>query len=374
MLRYLTAGESHGRCLLAILEGMVAGLAIDKEKIDRQLARRQLGFGRGKRMDIEKDKVQILSGLKKGATIGSPIAMMIENKDFSIERLPAVTRPRPGHADLAGGIKYGSPDLREVLERASARETAARVAVGSVCRIFLEEFGIDLLSHVVMVGGIEADTKGLSFDKIRSESEKSVLRCAEPAAASSMAERIELARKVKDTLGGVFEIAARGLPVGLGSYVHSDRRLDARLAGALMSIPGIKGVESGMGFEAGRRFGSDVHDQIFYRRGRGFYRQTNNAGGLEGGVTNGEPLVFRCCMKPISTLGRPLGSVDIRTKKTAGATVERHDICAVPAAGVVGEAAVAFELAKAFLEKFGGDSLGQTKRNFQGYLKQVRRY
>lgn len=325
-------------------------------------------------MDIEKDRVQILSGLKKGTTIGSPIAMMIENKDFSIERLPAVTKPRPGHADLAGGIKYGRPDLREVLERASARETAARVAVGSICRILLGEFGIDLISHVVMVGGIEADTKGLSFDKVKSESGKSLLRCADPAAGSLMMERIKLAEKVGDTLGGIFEVIAKGLPVGLGSYVHYDRRLDGRLAGALMSIPGIKGVEIGMGFEAGRRFGSDVHDNIFHSRRKGFHRRTNNAGGLEGGVTNGEPLVIRSCMKPISTLGRPLSSVDIKTKKATRATVERHDVCAVPAAGVVGEAAVAFELAKAFLENFGCDSLDQTKRNLQGYLKQVKQY
>ena len=345
MLRYLTAGESHGECLIAILEGMVAGLGVDKKFIDAELARRKLGAGRGGRMKIENDRVKILSGLRKGETIGSPIGLMIRNRDFSIDRLPVVACPRPGHADLAGAIKYNRDDLRDILERASARETAVRTAVGAVCKLFLEEFDIEVKSRVIMTGNIAS------------------------------------ARKKGDTVGGIFEVEATGAPVGLGSFAQADRRLSAKLAAALISIQAIKGVEIGLGFEYAKRFGSEAHDAIFYSKpaacpgqAMGFYRKTNNAGGLEGGVTNGGPIVLRCAMKPISTLLKPLASVNIKTKKPAQAAVERSDVCAVEPAAVVAEAVVAFELANAICEKFGGDSLGEAKRNFEGYLKQVKAY
>ncbi len=350
MLRYLTAGESHGRCLTAILEGMVAGLGVDKKFIDNELSRRQTGFGRGQRMKIEKDAVEILSGVRKGHTIGSPIALRIENKDFKIDSLPVVTCPRPGHADLAGALKYNRADIRDVLERSSARETAARVAVGAICKLLLKEFNINVKSRVIMIGGI-------------------------PFGETKIIEgRIISAQKKGDTLGGIFEVVATGAPVGLGSFVQRDRRLSARLAAELMSIQAIKGIEIGLGFESARKFGSEVHDSIFFEKTKGFYRKTNNAGGIEGGVTNGQPIVVRCAMKPISTLLNPLESVDIKTKKQKKATVERSDICAVPAAGIIGEAAVSFILADAMIEKFGGDSLGETRRNYQGYLKQVKAF
>ena len=350
MLRYLTAGESHGKCLIAILEGMVAGLAVDKQFIDKELTRRKIGFGRSQRMKIENDKVQILSGVRKNRTIGSPIALMIENKDFSIDRLAAITCPRPGHADLAGAIKYNRRDMRDVLERSSARETAARTAIGAVCKLLLGEFDVEITSRVVMIGGINAGSRKLMMDRIVSAAKKG------------------------DTLGGVFEVIATGAPVGLGSYSQADRRLNAKLAAALMSIQAIKGVQIGLGFESAKRFGSQVHDAIFWNNSRGFYRKTNNAGGIEGGVSNGQPIVLQCAMKPISTLVQPLASVDIKTKKPAKATVQRSDVCAVESAAVVGEAVVAFELAAAILEKFGGDSLGETQRNFEGYIKQVKGY
>ena len=338
MLRYLTAGESHGESLVAILEGMVSGLKINSEFINNELKRRQSGFGRGARMKIEKDKAKILSGLRKGRTIGSPISLMIKNKDFSIDRLPVITCPRPGHADLAGAVKYNSSDIRDILERASARETAARTAVGAICKLFLAEFDIDIKSRVIMTGNVAS------------------------------------AKKKGDTVGGIFEVKAAGVPVGLGSFVQSDKRLGARLAAALMSIQAIKGVEIGLGFEYAKKFGSEAHDAIYYKKANGFYRLTNNAGGIEGGVSNGEPIIARCAMKPIATLLKPLASVDIKTKKHTKATVERSDVCAVFPAGVVGEAAVAFEIANAMVEKFGGDSLGEAKRNFDGYIKQVKNF
>ena len=348
MLRYLTAGESHGQCLVAILDGMVAGLRVDKNFIDKELLRRQQGFGRGDRMKIEKDRVDILSGLRKGITIGSPIAMMIKNKDFSIDRLAAIYCPRPGHADLAGAVKYNRSDVRDILERSSARETAARVSVGAVCKIFLSEIGMAINSRIVMIGGVTSQ--------------------------KLMHERITSALKRRDTVGGIFEITVTGAPCGLGSFTQSDKRLNARLAGALMSIQAIKGVEVGLGFESAKRFGSEVHDAIFYDKTKGFYRKTNNAGGIEGGISSGEPILLRCAMKPISTLLNPLASVNIKTKKPSKATVERSDICAVLSAAVVAEAVVAFELANAALEKFGGDSLDETKRNLKGYLKQAKAF
>lgn len=349
MLRYLTAGESHGRCLVAVLEGVPAGLKVDEEPINTDLRRRQTGFGRGPRMAIESDHVQFLSGLRRGVTIGSPIALMIENKDASINSLPLITRPRPGHADLAGAIKYDRDDIRDILERASARETAMRVAIGGVCKILLDEFNVGISSHVIEIGGVVRERK-------------------------KMVKKIEECMRVGDTLGGVCEITASGIPVGLGSYVHYDKRLDTRIAGAMMSIPAIKGVEIGLGFKAARMRGSKVHDEIVFSKKIGFFRRTNNAGGLEGGITNGEPIVVKIAMKPIATLGKPLASVDIKTKEKVKAQVERHDICAVYAASVVAEAVLAFELANAMTEKFGGDSLKEMKRNYAGYTKQVKAF
>jgi len=345
MLRYLTAGESHGKALIAILEGMPAGLKVDIKMINQELRRRQSGFGRGKRMQIEKDKIQIPSGLKKGITLGSPIGLLIENKDFSIEKLPKVMCPRPGHADLAGFLKYGFTDIREVLERASARETASRVGIGAICKILLEEFNIRISSKVLAIGG-ESKVK-------------------------AMIKKINEAKTNKDTAGGIFEVKAKGVPCGLGSYVQPDKRLDGRLSQAIMSIPGIKAVEIGLGFGFADKFGSQVHDAIYYSKSKGFYRKTNNAGGIEGGVSNGQDIIIRACMKPISTLLEPLDSVNIITKKPAKAIIERSDICVVEAAGVIAESAVAFVLSDAFLEKFGSDSLKDIKDNFHNYLKRI---
>lgn len=345
MLRLLSAGESHGQSLLAILEGMPAGLKVDKRIIDQELRRRQSGYGRGPRMKIEQDKVGILSGIAKGKTIGSPIALKIDNRDFSIDKLPPVLAPRPGHADLAGALKYDFKDIRFVLERASARETAIRVAAGALCKTFLKEFRIVVSSKLLMVGGETSD--------------------------SNIRQKIDEARQNQDTLGGSFEVVARGVPVGLGSYVQSDKRLDAKLAAAVMSIPGIKAVEFGLGAESADRMGSEVHDEIFYSKSKGFYRKTNNAGGIEGGISNGEPVVIRAYMKPISSLAQPLDSVNIISRKPTKAAIQRADICAVLAAGVVAEGMVAFVLSDAFLEKFGSDSIVQIKRSFQGYINSL---
>jgi len=346
MLRFLTSGESHGKCLLAILEGIPAGLTIDKKFIDQELARRQKGFGRGPRMKIEKDKVEIISGIKDGFSIGSPIGMLIRNKDFSIDNLPKVVSPRPGHADLAGILKYGFKDIRNVLERASARETAVRVAVGAICKLFLKEFDIFIKSRVLMIAG---------------ETKKTL-----------MVKKIKEAKEKKDTVGGIFEVIAKGVPVGLGSYVHWDRRLDSRIAEAVISIPGVKAVEFGLGFGYAKRFGSEVHDAIYYNKSKGYFRLTNNAGGIEGGISNGEEIIIRACMKPISTLLNPLDSVNILTKKPAKASVERSDICVVESAGVIAENMVAFVLADAFLEKFGTDNLSQIKENYANYLRKIK--
>ncbi|MBI3252948.1 MAG: chorismate synthase [Candidatus Omnitrophica bacterium] len=374
MLRFLTGGESHGKCLVAILEGMVAGLRVRAEEINLELARRQAGYGRGGRMAIEKDAVEILSGVRGERTIGGPIALLIPNKDFKINELPVVKRPRPGHADLVGALKYGREDVRDVLERASARETAARTAVGAVCKCFLREFGVEILSHVVSVGGVTADTAGMSFDEIREASEGSPVRTADKRAEKKMIARIDEAKGARDTIGGIFEVVARGVPAGLGSFVHYDRRLGARLGAALLSIQAVKAVEIGMGFKVSETLGKNVHDEIFYEKKKGFYRKTNRAGGLEGGMTNGENLVLRAATKPYATLMSPLQSVHIGTKEKEVATVERSDVTAVPACGVVGEAMIAFTLAESFLEKFGGDSLGETSRNFKGYLKQLEQF
>ncbi|MEW5954037.1 MAG: chorismate synthase [Bacillota bacterium] len=381
MLRYLTAGESHGQALTAIVEGLPAGLPLDEAYLNSQLARRQGGYGRGGRMQIEQDLARILAGVRGGVTLGSPLCLQVENRDWVNwseimspgpgARLDArvVTRPRPGHADLPGALKYGHRDIRNVLERSSARETAARVAACTAARRLLEELGIEVVGYVVSIGQVSSLAPGLPPEDLRGRAEASPVKSWEPSAGSAMVEEIDRARQAGDSLGGVFEIRAHGLPVGLGSHVHWDRKLDGRLAGALMSIQAIKGVEVGAGFAAAAAPGSKVHDEIFYDPSRrGFYRSTNNAGGIEGGISNGEPLVVRAAMKPIPTLYRPLRSADLLTGEQFEASVERSDVCAVPAACVVGESVVAWELAVACLEKFGGDSLAEIKANFKTYL------
>jgi len=381
MLRYLTAGESHGPMLTAILEGIPANLSLVAEEINLDLGRRQRGYGRGGRMRIEKDEANIVGGVRHGLTMGGPIAILIANRDWenwkrTMDSKPVdreadpkepVTRPRPGHADLAGALKYEQRDIRNVLERASARETAARVAVGAVCKRLLREFDIEVFSHVTEIGGIVAKVDGLSFAQSRDRAEGSEVRCADAEAGEAMMRKIDEARKRGTSLGGVFEVVALNLPVGLGSYVHWDRKLDGRLAQAVMSIQAIKGVEIGLGFEGAKRFGFETHDEIFYEDGR-FVRKTNRAGGLEGGMSNGQPIVVRGAMKPISTQYAPMASVDLLTKEPFKASIERSDICSVPAAGVIGEAVVAFEIARALREKFGGDSLEEMTRNYRGYL------
>ena len=383
MLRFLTAGESHGPALVAILEGLPAGLELSAEDIDLQLQRRQKGYGRGGRMQIENDRVRILSGARFGRTLGSPLALVIENRDWenwqermsqepSQEAAEKVTRPRPGHADLAGCLKYGCDDVRNVLERASARETAARTAVGAVARRLLEEFDISVGSLVIRIGSVTADLSGMDWPAAQEKAEESPVRCADPRAGKAMMAEIDRARADGDTLGGVCEIRIIGCPPGLGSHVHWDRRLDTRLAGAVMSIPAVKGVEIGLGFEAAGQPGSAVQDEISHD-GRRFTRRTNRAGGIEGGISNGQEIILRAAMKPLPTLGQPLGTVNLNTKEPSQAVRERADVCAVPAMGVIAEAVAAFEIARALCEKLGGDSLSEMKRNLKGYLKQIER-
>ncbi len=393
-LPFLTAGESHGQQLTIVMQNVPAGLELSAAAVDEQLRRRQRGYGRGGRQKIEKDRVQFVAGVRHGCTLGSPIAMVIPNLDWTnwvgrmdvarpAEATPKVTKLRPGHADLAGVVKYGHDDVRNVLERASARETAARVAAGAVARVLLEQFGLELRSHTVSIGPIHAITP----DWLRSESrgsanpdiadfwarvESSEVRCGDGEAAGRMMAEIQLTRKAGDTLGGVFEVIAYNAPIGLGSYSHWDAKLDGRLGAALLSVPSIKGVEVGDGFAEASRRGSQVHDVIEYDEALGWSRRTNNAGGTEGGVTNGAPLVVRCATKPISTLINPLPSVDLATKEPAPAHVERSDVCVVPAAGVVGEAMVALVLADAFREKFGGDSVAEIRRNYEAYVDTYR--
>jgi chorismate synthase len=386
MLRYLTAGESHGPSLVAIVEGLPAGLPLTAAYLDRHLARRQKGYGRGGRMAIERDRVRILAGVRGGKTLGSPVALMIENRDWenwsavmaagpeADVAAGVVTRPRPGHADLAGAMKYRHTDLRNVLERASARETAARVAAGTCARRLLEELNVTVAGQVTAIGPVRAAAAEVSPDELRDLVESSPVGCADAAASEDMVAAIDRAAAEGDTLGGVFEVRVWGLPPGLGSYVHWDRRLDGRLAGAVMSIPGIKGVEVGLGFAAGALPGSRVHDEIFYDPGRGFFRATNRAGGLEGGVTNGEPLVVRAAMKPIPTLKRGLRSVDLATLVPTTGASERADVCAVPAACVIAEAVVAWEVARAVVEKFGGDTLAEIRERWRAYLEYCRRF
>lgn len=386
MLRFLTAGESHGQLLMGIIEGVPAGLYLTGDDINPELARRQIGYGRGGRMKIEKDTVEITCGVRWGKTLGTPVGLLIKNRDWvnwsekmspdpsSSDCIPPETKPRPGHADLQGIIKYSHNDTRNVLERASARETAMRVALGAVAKKFLGVFDINIYSHVVELGGIKIKEKGISPEAIMEEAEKSELRCIDKKAEKEMRAHIDDAKKKGDTLGGVFEVIITNVPTGLGSYSQWDKRMNARLAFALMSIQAIKGVEVGMGFEAAKRFGSEVHDAIYYDQEKsGFYRKTNRAGGIEGGITNGEDIILRAAMKPIATLYSPLESVDVKTKEPFKASIERSDICAVPAASVVGEAMAAIEMANAILEKFGGDSVEETKRNHQAYMEYVKK-
>ncbi|MGH7293862.1 MAG: chorismate synthase [Polyangiaceae bacterium] len=385
-LRWFTAGESHGPRLTAIVEGVPSGLPLLAEDIDADLARRQRGYGRGGRMKIETDRVEIVGGVRGGETLGSPIALSIMNRDHAswMDRMSAaplpspaepLSRPRPGHADLAGGLKHDRHDLRDVLERASARETASRTAVGAVCRKLLAAVGIEVFAHVVAIGPVEAPAMTLPFADARARARESDLACVDPKAAAAMRDAIREAAHAGDTLGGVFEVIATGAPPGLGSHVQWDRKLDGRLAQALMSIQAIKGVEIGAGFGAARAHGSQVHDPIHYdTHARRFTRPSNRAGGLEGGITNGMPVVCRAAMKPIATLKKALDSVDVRTKVPFEAAFERSDVCAVAAASVVGEAMVCIVLADALVEKFGGDSMTELARNVDGYRKQLAEY
>ena len=374
---------------MAIVEGLPSGVSIDVEKINYDLARRQKGYGRGGRMKIETDAAQILSGVRHGKTLGSPIALMIENKDWQnwtdvmsaekvdepIEKPRTVTRPRPGHADLAGGLKYQTRDLRDILERASARETAARVACGAVAKQLLENFDVEILSHVVQLGGVPEKPIEADWERIKNISEDEPLRCADSEAQAKMIELIDVAKQEGDTLGGVFEVVAKNVVVGLGAHTSWNEKLDGRLAQAVMSIQAVKAVSIGAGVEGALLFGSQVHDEIAYDNdSQKFVRPSNRAGGLEGGITNGEELRVRGFLKPISTLRKALRSVDIDTKEESLAAFERSDITAVPAAGVIGEAMVALVLAQAMREKFGGDSLEEMKRNFDGYCNSLRGY
>lgn len=384
--RFLTAGESHGECLTAIIDGVPAGLPLAEADINEDLARRQRGYGRGGRMKIERDQAHISAGVRWGLTLGSPIALTITNRDWENWKATMsvgppepgaaakqVTRPRPGHADLAGAMKYGHRDIRNVLERSSARETTARVAIAGVAKRLLAEFGITILSHVTEIGGVRISPDlDLPWEEIRRRAEASEVRCADPTVEAEMIAAIDDAKAKGDTLGGVFEVVALGCPVGLGSYVQWDRRLDGRIAQALCAIPAIKGVEFGLGFETARRPGSQVHDEILLDAQGGFRRASNNAGGLEGGVTNGQPVVIRAAMKPLSTLRTPLRSVDVATKEAVEAVVERSDVSAVPAAGVIGEAMLALALVTPFLEKFGGDSIDEIRRNHRAYQDALR--
>ena len=389
MFRFTTAGESHGRALVAIVEGLPAGLPVNIDQINHELWRRQQGYGRGARMKIEQDRVEILSGVRHGLTLGSPLAVMIENQDWANwnevmavdqrelapEKSRRVKRPRPGHADLAGGLKYDARDLRNVLERASARETAARVACGALAKQLLANFGIEVRSHVIQLGGIPEKALELTFDQIAAIPEDAPLHCGDNDAQQQMVALIDQKKSEGDTLGGIFEVVARGVPPGLGSHTAWDLKLDGRLAQAIMSIPAVKAVAIGAGIEASSLPGSEVHDEIGYsEETKEFIRATNRAGGLEGGVTNGEEIRVRGHLKPISTLRRALRSVDIDTKEEQRAAFERSDITVVPAAGVIGEAMLALVLAQAMREKFGGDSLGEMKRNFEGYREQLRGY
>ncbi|MEK5324854.1 chorismate synthase [Aeribacillus sp. FSL M8-0254] len=390
-MRYLTAGESHGPQLTTIIEGVPAGLPLTKEDINIELARRQKGHGRGRRMQIEKDQVQILGGVRHGETLGSPIALVVENKDFAhwtkimgaepisesekAEMKRKITRPRPGHADLVGAIKYGHRDMRNVLERSSARETTVRVAAGAVAKKILSELGIQVAGHVIEIGGVRAQKLDYSsLAELKEKTENSPVRCLDENAAQQMMRAIDEAKEKGDSIGGIVEVIVEGMPPGVGSYVHWDKKLDAKIAQAIVSINAFKGVEFGLGFEAGRRFGSEVHDEILWSEEKGYYRKTNNLGGFEGGMTTGMPIVVRGVMKPIPTLYKPLQSVDIDTKEPFLASIERSDSCAVPAASVVAEAVVAWEVAKAIVEQFGLDRIDLIRENIERMKQYAREF
>ena len=369
MLQFLTCGESHGKYLTAILEGMPSGLAVDLDFINYELSRRQQGYGRGGRQKIERDEIELTGGVYRSKTTGAPLGFLLQNKDFKINELPELLRPRPGHADLAGALKYHE-GIREVLERASARETAMRVAIGAMSKLFLKEFGTEITGHVTQIGKAKVEDE-LTFDQIVKRREGSEVNCVSREIEKSMVAEIQKAMKNKDTVGGQYEIRARGVPIGLGSHVHYKRKLDGRIAQALMSMQSVKAVEFGLGILEAETPGSQAHDEIFYDPKRGYYHKTNRAGGVTGGMTNGAEILVRATMKPISTLRRELRSVNMKTKKEEKADFERSDVCAVPAGSVIGEAIVAFEIADAVLEKFGGDSIVETKRNYTGYLHQL---
>jgi chorismate synthase len=388
MLRYYTAGESHGEALVAFLSGMPAGLRVDQSFLDRELWRRQQGYGRGGRMKIEKDHAHVLSGIRNGSTIGSPISLLLQNRDWQNwqEALPVepgdpdkhkrVASPRPGHADLAGALKYNFLEARYVLERASARESAARVAVGALAKLLLRELGIEVLSHVVAVGSVSLDSAAVPWDHILELSNKSeiLLGCVDQHTEHRMKGEVDQALRTGDSVGGIFEVVVHQVPPGLGTYAQWDERLDALLAAAVMSLQAVKAVEIGSGVTAATSIGSTVHDEIGYESSAGFTRASNNAGGIEGGVSNGQDIRVRGYLKPISTLRRPLKSVDFETREPVSAAYERSDVCVVPAAGVAAEAMVALTIARCCLEKFGGDSINELVRNFRGYLEQVRSY
>ncbi|HDR4419497.1 TPA: chorismate synthase [Bacillus cereus] len=388
-MRYITAGESHGPQLTTIIEGVPAGLSLVADDINEELARRQKGYGRGRRMQIETDQVQILSGVRHGETLGSPIALVVENRDFAHwtkimgaeplteqeekEMKRKVTKPRPGHADLNGAIKYGHRDMRNVLERSSARETTVRVAAGAVAKKVLAELGITVAGHVIEIGGVQAkEIMYRSIEELKSITEASPVRCLDEDAGNKMMKAIDDAKANGDSIGGIVEVIVEGMPIGVGSYVHYDRKLDAKLAAAIMSINAFKGVEIGIGFEAAHRPGSEVHDEILWNEEHGYTRRTNNAGGLEGGMTTGMPIVVRGVMKPIPTLYKPLQSVDIDTKEPFTASIERSDSCAVPAASVVAEAVVAWELATALIEQFGLDRMDLIRENIEKHNEYAR--
>lgn len=371
MIRFLTAGESHGQKLLGILEGIPANLVFDEEYINNELKRRQQGFGRSERMKMESDEIVLLSGVNKGLTTGNPISIELSNRGY-VKELDEIKRPRPGHGDLAGVLKYNQSDVRNILERASARETAMRVAIGSICKLFLKNFDINIYSHVIEIGGIESNYTiydGATIDELRKADDSSV-RVIQQNIEKKIVDKIKETIELGDTIGGTFEIVATNMPVGLGSHISWDNRLDGKIAQSIMSIPGIKGIEIGKGFECGKLYGSEVHDEIFHD-GKKYTRKTNSAGGIEAGISNGENIVVRATMKPIPTLKKPLNSIDIDTKETSLARVERSDVCAVPSASIVGESMLAYTLAKEFLDKFGGDSIEEVKKNYESYMKYI---
>jgi len=378
-MRILTAGESHGEYITTILEGFPKGIRVEDKFIDEELKKRMSGFGRGKRMSMERDKVNIISGLRNKITLGSPIAMLVKNKDTKIfaqekDNLPSLSVPRPAHADLAGALKYQETDIRNILERSSARETVARVCVGAICKQFLSKFGVKIASFTVNVGGISSDKRPKNVSDIISKIKKSKLNCIDNAKEKSMIEEIERATKSGDSLGGIAELWIEGVVPGLGCPMHFDRRLDAKLASYLMSIPAVKGLEVGLGFDYARVKGSLSHDAIYYKAGKGFTRKTNNSGGIEGGISTGSPIVLRLAMKPIATLAKPLDSVNILNKRAEKAPIVRSDVCAIVACAIIAENMSAIALTECFLEKFGSDTLGEISSNYNNYLKALKSF